>query len=289
MILITGATGAFGQATIDFLLNKGISADSIIAFVRDAAKAEGLKARGVAIRVGNYDDYASMTAAFAGVDKLLLISGTDIANRQQQQEAAIRAAREAGVKHVIYTSFGRKNETDTNPLGPLAASHIATDNALKASGLTYTILQNSLYAEVLPMFLGEKVTETGIFFPAGDGKTAFATRTDMAEAAAAVLTGQGHENKTYAVGSDVNYSFHDLSAILGEVAGKPVPYTSPDRDIFIQALTGMGVPGEHAGFAAIFADAIRAGEFEAAHSDLEFLIGRKATPLAAYLTQIYGA
>lgn len=155
MILVTGATGHFGGATIEYLLKKDVAPEEISVLVRNASKATTLKEKGISVKIGDYNDYPSLLDAMKGVDKLLLVSGTDIANRLDQHKRAIDAAKEAGVKQVIYTSFARKNETASNPLGPVGASHIATDRYLKASGLPYTIMLNGLYADVLPMFLGE--------------------------------------------------------------------------------------------------------------------------------------
>ena len=191
-ILITGASGNFGKTTIDFLLKKGIPANTISALVRDEAKGADLKAKGISIKIGDYDNYESLVAAFKGIDKLVLVSGTDIVNRGKQQKNVVKAAKEAGVKHILYTSFERKNETETSPIAFLAKSHIDTDNTIKASGMTYTIFRNNLYLDVLPMFLGEQVLETGVFFPAGETKSAFALRSDLAEATANVLTSEGH-------------------------------------------------------------------------------------------------
>ncbi len=287
MILITGATGHFGQATIDFLLKKGIPANTISALVRDTTKAEDLKAKGINIKMGNYDDYTSLLSAFKGIDKLLLISGNDISNRLKQQENAVNAAREAGVKHIVYTSFVRKNETESSPIAFVGKSHIETDKLIKASGIPYTIMLNSLYADVLPMFFGEKVLETGIFLPAGEGKSAYTTRQDMAEAAANILATSGHENKEYVISSSTNYSLHDAASFISEATGKQVSYLSPSSEIYIDTLSKAGVPMEYVGMFAGFSEAIRQGEFETSSSDLEKLIGRKPTTLKEYLKTIY--
>jgi NAD(P)H dehydrogenase (quinone) len=287
MIVVTGATGHFGKATIDFLLKKGVLASNISALVRDISKADDLKAKGINIKIGNYDDYASILAAFKNAEKVLLVSGTDITNRQQQQENAVKAAKEAGVKHIVYTSFVRRNETETSPIAAVAKSHIETEKYIKASGIPYTIMLNSLYADVLPMFVGEKVLETGIFFPAGDGKTSFATRLDMAEAAASILAGEGHENKEYVVASSSKYSLNDVAAILSELSGKKITYTSPATEVYIETLSKAGVPIEYAGVFAGFGGAIKQGEFDTATSDLEKLIGRKPTALSDYLKSVY--
>jgi NAD(P)H dehydrogenase (quinone) len=285
--LVTGATGHFGKATIDFLLAKGIPATNIAALVRDESKAQELKNKGVQLRTGDYNDPAALKAAFQGIDKLLLVSGTDIENRQKQHENAVQAAKEAGVKHLIYTSFVRKNETESNPLGPLAQSHMATDKAIKASGIPYTILLNSLYADALPLFIGNNVKETGIFFPAGDGKTAFTLRTDLAEAAANVLAGTGHENREYVLASPEKNSFHDIAQSISELNGVSITYTSPGQEVFKDALTQAGVPPVYIGISAAFAEAIHQGEFDVPSSDLEQLLGRKATPLKEYLKAAY--
>lgn len=287
MILITGATGNFGRATIDFLLKKGIPESNIAALVRDSAKAEDLKNKGVIIKIGDYDNFASLLSAFKGVDKLLLISGSDIVKRGIQQENAVKAAKEAGVNHIVYTSFERKNETGTSPIAILAKAHIDTEKNIKVSGLTYTILRDNLYADVLPMFMGEKVLETGIFLPAGDGKASFATRLDMAEAAANILSGEGHENKEYSLANDTNYSLSDVASLLSELTGKRVMYHSPSAEVFTETQSKAGVPKEMIGMSAGFCEAIRQGEFSTTKSDLQFLLGRKPTTLKEYLKSVY--
>ncbi len=287
MILITGATGHFGKAAIEFLLAKGTPANSIGALVRDREKATDLISKGVSTRAGDYNDYSSLVTAFTGVDKLLLVSGSDIVNRLQQHANVISAAKEAGVKHLIYTSFVRKNNTETSPIAVLAKSHIETEKLIKASGLSYTILLNSLYTDVLPMFLGEKVLDTGVYLPAGKGKAAFATRLDMAEVAAAVLTGNGHENKEYILAGSSNYSLSDVAVFLTELTGKEIAYTSPAADVYTHTLVSTGVPQEYAGMFAGFGAAIEQGEFETSISQLEVLLNRKPTTLKEYLQSVY--
>jgi NAD(P)H dehydrogenase (quinone) len=287
MILITGATGHFGKATIEHLLKKGTPPHTVAALVRDEAKATELKAKGIQIRKGDYNDYASLQSAFTGIDTLLLVSGNDLHDRLKQQESAVNAAREAGVKHIIYTSFVRKNETDTSPIAMVGKSHIETEKFIKASGIPYTILLNNLYTDMLPIFFGEQVLNTGIFLPAGSGKAAYTTRNDMAEAAANILTGQGHENKTYTIANTENYTLQDAATILQEITGKPVPYVNPTVADYTNALTQVGVPAEYASIFASFSEAIRQGEFDASTTDLEKLLGRKPATLRDYLTSVY--
>lgn len=289
MILVTGATGHFGKATINFLLQKDLPASSIAALVRDEAKAADLKEKGILIKTGDYDNYASLVAAFKGVDKLLLVSSNDIANRSNQQINAVKAAKEAGVPYILYTSFERKNETSSSPIAFIAQSHIDTEKAIKESGLAYTIFRNNLYMDFIPVFIGEKVLETGIFWPAGETKSAVVLREDMAEAAANVLTSEGHAGKEYAISNPENISFHDVAAQISKATGKKVAYTSPDQELYKATLSQAGVPAEYVGMFAAFGEAIKQGEFETSSSDLEKLLGRKAVSTNEYLQQVYSS
>ena len=199
----------------------------------------------------------------------------------------MNAAKQAGVKHILYTSFTRKNETGGSPIEVVAQSHIETEKLIKASGIAYTILKNALYADVLPLFLGDKVLETGVFLPAGEGKVSFATRKDMAEAAAVILASLGHENKEYILAGDNNYSLNDVAVFLSELTGKEIPYTSPATEVYTETLTKAGVPLEYAGMFAGFGAAIAQGEFETVVTDLAALLQRKPTTLKEYLQSVY--
>lgn len=287
MIVITGASGHLGSAIIDFLLDKGVPASNLLAFIRDAAKADGLKSKGVQVKIGSYDDYPSMVAAFQQADQLLLISGTDIPNRSRQQADAVKAAKEAGVKHILYTSFLRKNDTGTSPIEFIGRSHRETESHIKASGIPYTILKNGLYADALPMFLGEKVFETGIFLSAGQGKAAYTTRLDMAEAIANILTGTGHQNKEYVLATAELSDLNQVATLLSEIAGRAVPYVDPSVNVYSETLTKAGVPAEFVGMLTGFSEAIRQGEFATEASDLETLLGRKPTTLKTYLESVF--
>lgn len=286
-ILVTGATGNFGKTTIDFLLKKGIAVSTISGLIRDEAKAADLKAKGIALKIADYDNYDSLLAAFQGIDKLLLVSGTDLANRSKQQLNAVKAAKEAGVKHILYTSFERKNESDSSPIAFLAKSHIDTDTAIKASGMQYTIFRNNLYLDVLPMFIGEKVLETGIYFPAGETVAAYASRNDLAEAVANVLITESHENKEYGMNNVENYSMQDIADILSKVTNSTVNYISPDPKDYSDVLTQADVPAEYVAMFVGFAEAIKQGEFQTESSDLEKLLGRKPTTLEFFFKQVY--
>ena len=286
-ILITGATGQLGKATIDFLIQKGIAANQISALARSAEKAADLSAKGIKIKIGDYLDYSSLVAAFNGVEKLFFISGSELGTRVEQHRNAINAAKEAGVKHIIYTSGFRKNETDTSPVAFLIRQHSETEKFIRASGISYTFLLNGLYADVLPGFLGENVFETGIFLPAGNGKAAFTVRLDIAEAAANILLTTGHENKEYVFTNTENTGLNEIASFLGELSGKQVRYLNPSKAEYLETVMKAGLPQEYAEMIVSFSEAIEQGEFEAEDTDLERLLGRKPTSIFNYLKQVY--
>lgn len=287
MILITGATGNYGKATIDFLIKKGVSSENIAALVRDEEKAGDLKSKNIEVRIGDYDNYSQLVTAFEGIDKLLLISGSDIVNRDRQHQNVVRAAKETGVKHIFYTSFERKNETETSPIAFVAASHIDTEKWIRNSGIQYTILRNNLYLDLLPLFFGEKVLETGVFLPAGDTKGAFALRDDLAEATANLLITKGHENNVYNFSNTENVSIGEIAKSLSEIVDKEIPYTSPSNELYIQTLNNAKVPADYVGMFSGFSTAIKQGEFTVDHSDLERFLGRKPTTAKQFLSQVY--
>ena len=195
--------GQFGGNAIDHLLKKGIEPSEISALVRDAANSQALQEKGIEIRVGDYANYDSLVRAFNGVDKLLLVSSNDrqaIENRTAHHMNVIKAAKEAGVKHIVYTSFVRKPNFEDSAIAAFQNSHVESEAFLMNSGIDYTILQNGIYLEMIPVFLGEKVAEKGIIvFPAQNGKASYVLREELAEAAAHILATEGHQNKLYQV------------------------------------------------------------------------------------------
>jgi len=289
MILVTGATGHFGKAAIEYLLKNGVAATNISALVRDETKAADLKARGINLVKGDYDDPASLEKAFAGIDKLLFVSGNDIEKRGTQQLAVVQAAKEAGVPYILYTSFERNKEDGSSPVNFVADSHLETEKAIKASGLNYTIFRNNLYTDFIPMFIGDKVLETGIYWPSGEGRLAAAVREEMAEAAANVLTSKGHEGKEYVISGEENVSFSDVAKYISQASGKEITFVSPSQEEYKTALTNAGVPVAYINMFAGFAEGIKQGEFETNEHDLSKLLGRKATSVQAFLTKQYAS
>lgn len=287
-ILITGATGNFGGLTINYLLEKGIEPNSITALVRDDSKASELIKKNIHVKVGDYNHYQSLLDAFHGIDKILLVSGTDVELREKQHENVINAAKQSGVKHIVYTSFQRKNETEDSPIALVASAHISTEKHLKESGMFYTIMRNNLYLEMLPVFMGDDVIESGvIYLPAGTGKVAYTLREDMARTAGYIISTGGHENKEYSITNDHAWSYKDIAVYLSTLKGKPIEYASPTKKEYIKLLLNSGVPKEAVDGIAGFAEAMSKGEFDHTASDIEKITGKKPVTIKQYLKQVY--
>ncbi len=292
MILVTGATGALGAHAIAHLIIKGVAASEIAALVRDEVKGEGLKENGVELRIGDYTDYQSLIKAFAGVDKLLLVSSNDRSSvdaRAEQHIAVIKAAKEAGVKHVVYTSFARAPNPEESAIAAFQAAHIRSEEFLKASGISYTILQNGIYLEMIPIFAGAKVEETGVLmFPAGDGRATWVLREELAEAAAQVLTTPGHEAKTYLLTNTESVSFEEIAKALSATVGKEIVYHSPSVESFEASMRGAGVPEPYIGMFSQWATAVAQGALDVADGTLAAILGRKPTTVAQFIQRVYG-
>ncbi|AFJ98091.1 SDR family oxidoreductase [Cronobacter sakazakii] len=280
MIAITGATGQLGQRVIDTLLNT-VAAQEIVAIVRNPAKAAALSARGVQVRAADYNDAAALTAALAGVEKVLLISSSEVGQRATQHRNVIEAAKTAGVKLIAYTSL---LHADRSPLG-LAEEHVATEKMLADAGIPYVLLRNGWYTENYLASVPPAL-EHGMFIgSAGDGKIASASRQDYAEAAAKVLTLDNQAGRVYELAGDHAWTLRDLTALLSKETGKTVAYQNLSEADFAAALTGAGLPE---GFAKLLADsdigASKGGLFDDSRQ-LSALIGRPTTSLEASLRE----
>jgi NAD(P)H dehydrogenase (quinone) len=288
-ILVTGATGQLGKGVVNELLQK-VDASNISVLVRDTQKAEELKNNGVNVIQGDYNDYPSLVSAFKGIDKLYFVSSSDVMNRYVQHENVVKAAVEAKVGHIIYTSAQRKSEDGTSPIAFVADAHLKTDYLIKQSGLSYTILKHGLYTDILPMFMGDNVIETGtIFLPAGAGKASYASRKDLAEAGAVVLTTEGHNDSVYEFGGTVSYSFDDISGMLSELSGKTIQYISPSAEEYTEQLKSYNIPDEMIQGSATFCVAIEQGEFDFPSTDLETILKRKPTEVKEFLKTVYSS
>ncbi|HDS4604150.1 SDR family oxidoreductase [Citrobacter freundii] len=275
MIAITGATGQLGQHVIESLL-KTVPASQIVAIVRNPAKATALSQQGITIRQADYSDEAAFTTALQGIDKLLLISSSEVGQRAPQHRNVINAAKAAHVKFIAYTSL---LHADTSPLG-LADEHVATEQMLAESGIAYALLRNGWYTENY-LASAPAALEHGVFIgAAGEGKIASATRADYAAAAARVISEDGHAGKTYELAGDAGWTLSQLAAELAKQSGKKVVYQNLSEADFAAALKGVGLP---AGLADMLADsdtgASKGGLFDDSHT-LSKLIGRPTTSLA---------
>ena len=272
---VTGATGQLGRLVVEKLKQK-VAADSIVALVRNPSKAADL---GVEARAFDYTQPEALVASLKGIDKLLLISGNEIGQRLPQHKAVVEAAKQAGVKQITYTSI---LHADSSPLG-LAGEHLGTEVAIKESGLTYTILRNGWYTENYTGSAKGAVGAGAFIGNAGDGKIASAARVDYAEAAAVLLAGEGHENKTYELAGDEAYTLTELAEEISRQTGKDIPYNNLTEAEYAGILKSFGLPD---GLAEMLADsdtgASKGGLFDDSHV-LSALIGRPTTPLAEVL------
>ncbi|MRT56059.1 NAD(P)H-binding protein [Enterobacteriaceae bacterium RIT693] len=275
MIAITGASGQLGRLVIEDLLNT-VKAEEIVAVVRNPAKVEEFARRGVQVRAADYGDVSALAKAFSGVEKVLLISSSEVGQRAVQHSNIIAAAKQAGVKLIAYTSL---LHADKSPLA-LAEEHIVTEQQLKESGVPFVLLRNGWYTENYLASVPPAI-QHGVFIgSAGEGKIASATRADYAAAAAKVLTLDNQAGKVYELAGDRGWTLAELAAEVSQQSGKPVVYQNLDEADFKAALQGAGLPE---GFAALLANsdagAEKGGLFDDSHQ-LSKLIGRPTTSLS---------
>jgi NAD(P)H dehydrogenase (quinone) len=284
MILITGATGQLGRAVVEQLV-KRTAADRVAAFVRDESKAADLKAKGVNLRVGSYDDIASLDRAMRGVDKVLLISGTE-ENRVQQHQNVVEAAKRAGVQLLAYTSRWVKGQDATT--NPLMKSHFETEDSIKGSGLNYALLRNALYMDVIPRFVGqEKVFETGIQLPTGEGRVSYALRSEMGEAIANLLVDGDSKSRIHELTAGETWSYHDVADVLTELSGRKVKYTPVEQTEFEERMRKHGLPEQVIQRSVGFHNEVRKGLLDGVSPEMEHLLGRRPASLKEGLKVLF--
>jgi NAD(P)H dehydrogenase (quinone) len=270
-IAITGASGQLGRLTAEALLEK-IAPSDVVLVTRSPDAIADLAERGAAVRTGDFDDPASLAEAFAGVERLLLISASVIGARVHQHRAAIDAAVAAGVRSVAYTGIG--NPSHSNP-GAAARDHRETEEALIASGLAWTFLRNGIYAESLLNGAGAVVASGRLITNAGEGRTAYVARVDCAAAAAAVLTGDGHDRKAYDITSPDALNPADVAVLFTELGGQPVePVYLSDDEWIATMVEHAGMPEPLAQAIATFGIAARRGYLGAVSTTVQELTGR---------------
>ena len=283
-ILVTGASGQLGGLVIKHLLEtQEVAASDIIAATRDPAKLSALAETGVEVRKADFDDAASLDTAFAGIDHLAIISTDSLAVpglRQTQHKTAIAAAARAGVKHVVYTSMPNPDQSRVT----FAPDHLASEQAVKASGLAYTILRNAWYMDNYLMSLPHNL-QTGQWFSAsGDGRISNISRDDCAKALAAVLASDNTPNATYTLTSAESLTISEVAALVTEVVGKPLAVVPVTDEQLAGGLTGAGLPPFLVDM-LVSADAnVRDGNFDLVTGDFKALTGSEPETLRAFLT-----
>lgn len=274
MIAVTGATGQLGRLVIAALLKK-VPANQIIAAVRSPEKAKDLADLGVQVRQADYSQPETLDSAFKGAEKLLLISSSEVGQREAQHNAVIAAAKRAGVKLLAYTSL---LHADTSPLG-LGVEHRATEKALSEAGISFVLLRNGWYTENYAVSIAPALAHNAFIGSVGEGRISSAARQDYAEAAAAVLVLEDQGGKIYELAGDESYTLAEFSAEIAHQSGKKVDYVNMPEAEFAKALLGAGLPE---GLANMLADsdagAEKGGLFDDSHT-LSKLIGRPTTPV----------
>ena len=282
VLLVTGASGHLGRHVIELLLEA--RAGTIIATTRTPEKLADFSAQGVLVRQADFNEPASLSEAFAGVDRLLLIS-TDVLGepglRLRQHRAAIKAAQEAGVSHVVYTSL-----VGPGPGSPVlfAPDHYGTETALADSTLDWTVLRNNIYAEILLGSLGQAMQTGQLFSAAAQGKTAYVTREDCAKAAAAALASSFNGRRTLDITGPEALSQADLAALATQIAGKPITYVPLELEQLIQGMVGAGLPQTIAETYASIDTAMAQGQFDVVSKGVEELTGTKPASVIEFLT-----
>ncbi|MBC7826977.1 MAG: SDR family oxidoreductase [Chitinophagaceae bacterium] len=284
-ILVTGATGVLGSAVIETLLKK-ISTQQINVLSRKDEKLAEMHAKGFNTFRGDYDDKYSLEKAMSGVDMVLLISAGDEGDRMQQHKNVVDTAKKVSVNCIAYTS--RSLSDRATLANKLMFDHFDTEDYIKESGLKYTIFRNVLYMDVIPLFVGKQVFETGIFQPAGDGKVAFALRKEMGEAMANVILNEKCEKKTYKFTGNETYSFYDIASVLTELSGKEVKYTPVEIAAFDTMMLARGLPPAMVKKIIDFNTDIKNNQEAEISNDLEIKLGHKPTSLKPGLKILFG-
>ena len=276
-IAITGASGQLGRLVADQLLTT-VDPAEIVLLTRDPAKLADYAERGADVRAADFSKPDELVDAFAGVERVLLISTDAVGARVEGHLAAIDAAVKAGVRHMAYTSVS--GPTADNPAG-VVADHAATEDALRESGLAWTMLRNNLYADMQVDSVAQAAATGQLVTNTGDGGAAYVTRADCAAVAAGVLTGEGHEGKAYDVTGPHAYTAADLAELATQKSGKPVEVVQVDDEAYTAGLVSAGLPDFIAPLLTSFGTATRLGKLATVTDVVEQVGGRKPTPLSA--------
>jgi NAD(P)H dehydrogenase (quinone) len=270
---LTGATGRLGRLVVAELLDRGVAPTDLVAVARDAARAAPLVDLGVQVRIADYEQPDTLLAAFAGVERLLLVSGTEVGRRAAQHRHAVEAARAAGVQRLVYTSLLR---ADTNTM-PLAQEHRVTEQLLRDSEVAHVVLRNGWYLENWTDQLAQYLAAGALVGAAGQARVAPAPRSDYAAAAAAALLA-GDPAPVYELAGPA-VTLPELAEALGEAAGQPLAYRDVPLEAFRAGLLAAGLDEGAAAFVTALEAGTAAGQLDGSTADLERLLGRPATDL----------
>jgi NAD(P)H dehydrogenase (quinone) len=286
-LLVTGASGHLGRRVIELLLER--NAAHIVAATRTPEKLADFAQRGVEVRYADFDDPQSLTQAFAGVERVLLIS-TDAIDRPGrrivQHTAAVKAAEAAGVRHVVYTSIA--NPTPQNPAF-VVPDHSATEAALEASTLGYTVLRNNIYMETLLSAISQALQLGALYSAAGDGKAGYVTREDCAIVAAAALLAPFEGRRYLTVTGPTAVSQAEVAALATQLSGKAIAYVPITLDALIKNMIAAGLPEPVAAAYSSFDAAIAQGQLDGVTDVVETLGGHKPISVADFITQHWTA
>jgi NAD(P)H dehydrogenase (quinone) len=282
-VIVTGASGQLGRLVIGQLLAT-VPAGEVTAVVRDPSKAGGLAARGVTLSVADYNSPESLDGLLRAGDRVLLISGNEFhRDRVAQHKAVLGAAAKAGVALFAYTSaLGSWT-------GPVTDDHRATEDAILASGMPYSLLRNGMYHEMATMNIPAALEHGALARAAGDGRLASASRADYATAAAAVLSGDGHEDTVYELSGDTAWSFAEFAAEVSAQAGRQLPYRAVTGEEYATMLSATGLPDPLPHVMAGIDASIAAGELALVTGDLSRLAGHPTSPVSEAITAALAA
>jgi NAD(P)H dehydrogenase (quinone) len=279
MIAVTGATGHLGRLVVTGLLDAGVPAGEVVAVVRTPEKAADLADRGVQVRQAGYTEPAALVAALQGVDRLLLVSGSEVGQRVEQHTNVLEAAKATGVGLVVYTSAPKADDT---PL-PLAPEHIATERLIADSGIPAVVLRNNWYFENYDQQITEAARTGELVGSADGGRIAAATRADFAAGTVALLTADRPETGVLELGGDEAWTLSDLAVAIAAETGREVTYRDLSPEEHVRALVAAGLPEGTAQFVAGLDQAIAQGALDTGSHALSELTGRPTTTLAEYV------
>jgi NAD(P)H dehydrogenase (quinone) len=285
-LVISGASGQLGRRAAELVL-AAVPAEDVILTTRTPSALASFAAQGAAVRHADFAEPETLLEAFAGGERLLLVSATDLAQRTAQHRAALDAAKAAGVRHVVYTSG--LEPAPPNP-AVVAPSHHATEQALMQSGLGWTVLRNSLYADYQVPEATQAIASGALVHNRGDGQVAYVARDDCAAAAAAVLLQDTHERAVYEITGPERWTADSLAELYGELGGRRVSARALDDAAFIATLVGDAAGDDHlrygAELVASFGRAIREGYMSACTDHVQRLTGRAPRSLRETLAPL---